>query len=64
VVEVAYIREQCSWVHLHKKAAGTHKALELIQMGIAIQFHLIKPDPNLLQTEKAYPTAHPLTQAT
>ena len=47
--------------------------IELIQMAIAmganpesigIQFHLIKPDPNLLQTEKAHPTAHPLTQAT
>jgi heterodisulfide reductase subunit B len=32
--------------------------------SIGIQFHLIKPDPNLLPTEKAHPTAHPLTQAT
>ena len=35
VVEVANIREQCSWVHLHKKDLGTNKALELIQMAIA-----------------------------
>jgi heterodisulfide reductase subunit A len=42
VVEVANIREQCSWVHLHEKAAGTHKALELIQMAIA-RAELLQP---------------------
>jgi heterodisulfide reductase subunit A len=42
VVEVANIREQCSWVHLHKKAAGTQKALELIQMAIA-RAELLQP---------------------
>ena len=42
VVEVANIREQCSWVHLHKKVAGTQKALELIQMAIA-RAELLQP---------------------
>ena len=35
VVEVANIREQCSWVHLHEKASGTQKALDLLQMAVA-----------------------------
>ena len=42
VVEVANIREQCSWVHLHKKDLGTNKALELIQMAIA-KAELLQP---------------------
>ena len=32
--------------------------------SIGIQFHLIKPDHNLLQIEKANPAAHSLTQTT
>jgi heterodisulfide reductase subunit B len=32
--------------------------------SIGLQFHLIKPDQNLLQTEKLNPIALPLTQAT
>ena len=42
MVEVANIREQCSWVHLHEKVPGTHKALELIQMAIA-RAELLQP---------------------
>jgi len=42
VVEVANIREQCSWVHLHEKAEGTQKALELVQMAIA-RAELLQP---------------------
>ena len=42
VVEVANIREQCSWVNLHKKSAGTYKAFELIQMAIA-RAELLQP---------------------
>jgi len=41
-VQMANIREQCSWVHLHEKAAGTHKAFELIQMAIA-RAELLQP---------------------
>jgi heterodisulfide reductase subunit A len=35
LVEVANIREQCSWVHLSDKEAATKKAKELIDMAIA-----------------------------
>ncbi|MFX1340282.1 MAG: hydrogenase iron-sulfur subunit [Promethearchaeota archaeon] len=35
LVEVANIREQCSWVHLSEKEAATKKAKELIEMAIA-----------------------------
>ena len=46
VVEVANIREQCSWVHLHEKAAGTRKALELVRMAVA-RAELLQPVPEL-----------------
>ncbi len=46
VVEVANIREQCSWVHLHEKAAGTQKALELVRMAVA-RAELLQPVPEL-----------------
>ena len=42
VVEVANIREQCSWVHLHAKAEGTQKALELVRMAVA-RAELLQP---------------------
>ncbi|MHA1730013.1 MAG: hydrogenase iron-sulfur subunit [Promethearchaeota archaeon] len=35
LVEVANIREQCSWVHLSEKEQATKKAGELIEMAIA-----------------------------
>jgi len=35
LVEVANIREQCSWVHLSEKQEATKKAKELIEMAIA-----------------------------
>ncbi|MHA1932168.1 MAG: 4Fe-4S binding protein, partial [Promethearchaeota archaeon] len=35
LVEVANIREQCSWVHLSEKKEATKKAKELIEMAIA-----------------------------
>lgn len=35
LVEVANIREQCSWVHLHEKEEATKKAKELVEMAIA-----------------------------
>ena len=35
MVEVANIREQCSWVHLHAHKEGTQKALELVRMAVA-----------------------------
>ncbi|MBY8985344.1 MAG: hydrogenase iron-sulfur subunit [Candidatus Lokiarchaeota archaeon] len=35
LVEVANIREQCSWVHLSEKEEATQKAREIIEMAIA-----------------------------
>lgn len=35
LVEVANIREQCSWVHLSEKEEATKKAKELIEMAVA-----------------------------
>jgi heterodisulfide reductase subunit A len=42
LVEVANIREQCSWVHLYEKEEATIKAKELIEMAIA-KAELLKP---------------------
>ncbi len=33
--EMVNIRDQCSWVHMQEKEAGTVKAKELIRMGVA-----------------------------
>ncbi|GAF99670.1 unnamed protein product, partial [marine sediment metagenome] len=35
LVEVANIREQCSWVHLSEKEEATKKAKEILEMAIA-----------------------------
>jgi len=42
MVEVANIREQCSWVHLHAHKEGTQKALELVRMAVA-RAELLQP---------------------
>ena len=33
--EMANIRDQCSWVHMHEKEEATHKARDLVRMAIA-----------------------------
>jgi len=40
--EMANIREQCSWVHLHDKKAATEKAKDLVKMAVA-KAALLKP---------------------
>lgn len=35
LVEMANIRDQCSWVHMHEKEAATEKAKDLIRMAVA-----------------------------
>ncbi len=35
LVEMANIREHCSWVHLYDKEGGTEKAKELVRMAVA-----------------------------
>ncbi len=42
LVEVANIREQCSWVHLSEKKEATNKAREIIEMAVA-KAELLEP---------------------
>jgi heterodisulfide reductase subunit A len=35
LLEMANIREQCSWVHLHDRVAATAKARDLVKMAVA-----------------------------
>jgi len=35
LLEMANLREQCSWVHMHEKEAATDKAYDLVKMGVA-----------------------------
>lgn len=38
--EMANIRDQCSWVHMHEKEKATEKAKELVRMAVAAAAHL------------------------
>lgn len=38
--EMANIRDQCSWVHMHEKEAATQKAKDLVRMAVAKSCHL------------------------
>jgi heterodisulfide reductase subunit A len=35
LLEIANLREQCSWVHMHEKDAATDKAYDLVKMAVA-----------------------------
>jgi heterodisulfide reductase subunit A len=35
LLEMANLREQCSWVHMHEREAATDKALDLVKMAVA-----------------------------
>lgn len=35
LLEMANIREHCSWVHLHERKAATEKAKDLVRMAVA-----------------------------
>jgi heterodisulfide reductase subunit A len=35
LLEMANIREQCSWVHLHDREAATRKAKDLVKMAVS-----------------------------
>ncbi|MEM2419960.1 MAG: CoB--CoM heterodisulfide reductase iron-sulfur subunit A family protein, partial [Candidatus Bathyarchaeia archaeon] len=52
--EMANIREQCSWVHLHDRKAATEKAKDLVKMAVA-KAALLKPasDIEVLVIRKA-----------
>ncbi len=38
--EMANIRDQCSWVHMHEPEAATEKAKDLVRMAVAKALHL------------------------
>ena len=52
VVEVANIREQCSWVHLHEKEEATLKAQELTEMAVAKAAMLEPAEATVVPVEK------------
>jgi len=54
LVEMANIRDQCSWVHAQEPAEATQKAMDLVRMAVAKAEHL-KPLP--LQMVSVIPKA-------
>jgi heterodisulfide reductase subunit A len=42
LLEMANLREQCSWVHMREPDAATQKALELVKMAVA-RVRLLRP---------------------
>jgi heterodisulfide reductase subunit A len=42
LLEMASIREQCSWVHLHDRAAATEKAKDIVKIAVA-KARLLQP---------------------
>jgi heterodisulfide reductase subunit A len=53
--EMANIRDQCSWVHMHEKEAATRKAEDLVRMAVAkarllepLEKHKIQVTPSAL----------------
>ena len=47
--EMVNIRDQCSWVHMQEKDAGTTKAKDLIRMGVAKAALLTPQEPIISQ---------------
>ncbi|MGA9049320.1 MAG: CoB--CoM heterodisulfide reductase iron-sulfur subunit A family protein [Dehalococcoidia bacterium] len=52
LLEIANIREQCSWVHGHDKEKATDKAIELVKMAVA----------KVIRHESLYPREVPVTK--
>jgi heterodisulfide reductase subunit A len=42
LLEMANLREQCSWVHMHEPQAATDKALDLVKMAVE-RVRLLQP---------------------
>ena len=54
LLEMANLREQCSWVHMHEPGAATAKALDLVKMSVARVRHLSAlTEAKLPMTQKA-----------
>ena len=54
MLEMANLREQCSWVHMHEPIAATEKALDLVKMAVSRVRHL----------QPLFPERLPLTKRT
>ncbi len=52
LLEIANIREQCSWVHSHDKEKATEKAIELVRMAVS----------KVIRHEPLYPREVPVTK--
>ena len=50
--EMANIRDQCSWVHMHDKASATEKAKDLVRMAVANAHHIEPLADSTLPVEK------------
>ncbi len=53
LLEMANIREQCSWVHLHDMKAATEKAKDLVAMGVARARRLEPQTETVVPVKKA-----------
>jgi heterodisulfide reductase subunit A-like polyferredoxin len=42
LLEMANLREQCSWVHMHDRASATDKAMDLVKMAVS-RVRLLSP---------------------
>ncbi len=54
LLEMANIREQCSWVHLHDRQAATEKAKDIVKIAVN-KARLLQPqeDPEIPVTDRA-----------
>ena len=54
LLEIANLREQCSWVHMHDKTAATAKAWDLVKMAVArVRFLTALNETRLPMTQRA-----------
>lgn len=52
LLEMANLREQCSWVHMHDPTAATEKALDLVKMAVSRASRLQPLEEGLLPLTK------------
>lgn len=54
LLEMANLREQCSWVHMHEKDAATDKAYDLVKMAVSrVGRNMPLTEDNLPMTQRA-----------
>lgn len=52
VLEMANLREHCSWVHMHEPEAATEKAIDLTRMAVSRVRNLMPLEPEALPLTK------------